>query len=851
MVGITDYFLPDDLSGKDGVERRRALLAIRAVFAALVWAPVVGVLYWMAGSQDALLTLTIGSLAVALAPVLMKWTGRIDLAGTYLLVSVTAMLVALCFFFGGVESPSLTWILLIPIFAVLFHGIRRGAIWLGIVITCWLGLAAADLLGYPFENQLDPSLLGPLRVVEAIGLGCIIFAAFFLQHKLQSWLIEQARAREAETNLVLETAPDGILTVNPDGVIRSANDAAGEVFGRDSSALRGHRVQDLISTLEPGALFSGGGDDHEHTAIRDDGETFPVEVAFGIFDGETRDGAVLVFRDITERKIARERLRDARDQAVEASRTKSEFLANMSHELRTPLNAVIGYSEMLIDEMDDAGGFGAPDPEFAERYKPDLERIRTAGKHLLTLINDILDLSKIEAGKMTTHVELIDVRELLGNVTGTIQPLADKNNNALELEIGDSVRFMRSDAMKLRQILFNLLSNACKFTESGTVTLNVWREEAAGRLVFEVRDTGIGMSDEQVQQVFEAFTQADSSTTREFGGTGLGLTITRHFTVLLGGEMDVTSTPGEGTTFTVRLDADLDGADEAQSLSQFGHEQSLAEHSFVEPGVLGEDVVLVVDDDPAMRDLLQRVLERDGFEVVTAASGSEGLVLAEQLQPSVITLDVTMPSMDGWTLLAKLKEQPELSTIPVVMITMVSETSRGYALGADNYLVKPVDRRQLVEVMSQYRGAATGDERGDLLLVEDDEPTRALVRRTLQKDGWQVTEAVNGAEGLAKLDDATPDLVVLDLMMPKMDGFEFLQRMREDARFEDVPVVVVTAKELSKQEETALRQGVSEILAKGGSQQSDLLEDVRTQVGRVADKSRDGGLSAPPSVGYS
>jgi hypothetical protein len=829
---MVEYFLPGDLKQEDSVERRRATLAIRAVFSGLIWGPVVAVMYWMAGSPDAVMLVSAGTVAVSLTPFILKWSGELDAAGTYLMVTLTAMLVGLCFFFDGVESPSLTWLLLVPVFALLFQGIRRGAVWLGIVMVCWAGIAAAEFLGFPFDNQLDPSMLGPLRVVEAAGLASIVFAAFVFQDRLLSWLIDVARARESETNLVLETAPDGILTVDPDGRVVSSNDAAADIFSRTKDDMVGHQIRDLIATLPDDGVVPSEGGEAEHEAVRADGSTFPVEVAFGVFDGDVREGAVLVFRNITDRKLAEEELQDARDDAVAASRAKSEFLANMSHELRTPLNAVIGYSEMLIDELEEPAGFGSPDDEFKEAYLPDLRRIRTAGKHLLALINDILDLSKIEAGKMTTHVELIDVRELVDDVIATIQPLADKNENALELTVAERVRFMRSDKTKLRQILFNLLSNACKFTQSGRVTLEVRRASDENEIIFEVRDTGIGMTEDQVARIFDAFEQADSSTTREFGGTGLGLTITHHFCSLLGGGIEVDSKSDRGTTFTVRLDADLDGAGEDQPETGFDEPMGLGEeHSLVEPSSVADDVVLVVDDDPTMRDLLRRVLERDGFSVVTAASAAEGLALAEQLVPRVITLDVMMPAMDGWTLLSKLKNHPDLGDIPVVMITMVSETSRGYALGADGYLVKPVDRKQLADVMARYKEGA--DERGRLLLVEDDEPTRTLFRRTLGKDGWSITEARNGRHGIERLDEVDPDVVVLDLMMPEMDGFEFLRRLREHERCADVPVIIVTAKELTEAEERTLREGVSGILAKGGEAQDKLLEEARAQVRRV------------------
>ncbi|MFP4600780.1 MAG: response regulator [Persicimonas sp.] len=649
------------------------------------------------------------------------------------------------------------------------------------------------------------------------------------------------RDKEAEARAVLETAPDGILTVDTDGEIISSNRAAARIFGRDRDEVIGKRIQNLVISLDADTLTRANaatdfGASQVHTGVTTSEDTFPAEIAFGTLDAGHRDGVVLVLRDITERVEAEQELERARDEAIEASRAKSSFLANMSHELRTPLNAVIGYSEMIMEEIQFVQEADEPGAEIVAEFVPDLTRIRTAGKHLLSIINDILDLSKIEAGKMTTHVELFDVRELLDDIVGTIRPLADKNGNDLQLTLGDEVRFMRSDMTKVRQILFNLLSNACKFTENGQVELRAELDLQTERLVFQIVDDGIGMTEEQLETIFEAFTQADSSTTREFGGTGLGLTITSHFCALLGGDVDVESAPGEGTTFMVRLAADLEGeADEIDSPSnEIG---ALEERSSALEQVSSSegDIVLVIDDDPTMRDLLRRLLDREGFHVVTAASGSEGFLLAEQLQPSAITLDVMMPSMDGWTLLSKLKERPELADIPVVMVTMVSESARGYALGADHYLVKPVDRDQLVGILDSYRRAGEAAA-GEVLLVEDDEPTRSLIRRTLEKDGWKVTEADNGQVGLDKLDQMQPDLVLLDLMMPKMDGFEFLRHFRQDDAYVDVPVVVVTAKVLTAEDEERLRAGVSEILAKDGSEQDRLLEEVREQVKRVTSR---------------
>ena len=641
------------------------------------------------------------------------------------------------------------------------------------------------------------------------------------------------RAREAETAAVIATAPDGILVLTATGRIVSTNDAAGRLFGVDASSLLRQNIQALIPSLPASALrataaaVTGFGITEEHDGRRGD-TTFPLEVAFGHMENTDRAHFVLVIRDISDRKAVEEELIRARDEAQEASRAKSAFLANMSHELRTPLNAVIGYSEMIMEEIDAVREDDEPGAELVEQFVPDLTRIRGAGKHLLSIINDILDLSKIEAGKMTVHVELFDSDELLRDIIGTIQPLADKNGNRIELvRAEDAHQYLRTDTTKIRQILFNLLSNACKFTQGGAVRLHVGADTERGQAVFRVEDTGIGMTDEQMARIFDAFSQADSSTTREFGGTGLGLTITSHFCALLGGTIDVHSVPGQGTTFTVRIAADLE------------HGVPIEEPAAPEPGTpahrartaAGHDTVLVVDDDPIMRDLLRRVLERGGFRVVCAASGSEGLLLAAELDPCAITLDVMMPGMDGWTMLARLKEDPSLSAIPVVMLTMVSESDRGFALGADHYLTKPLDRSALLRVLDSYRSEAP-DAQEPVLLVEDDEPTRTLIQRVLEQQGWPVVTAGNGIEALERLESMTPRLVLLDLMMPRMDGFEFLHRFRAHEAWRGISVVVVTAKELTAEDHDRLQAGASEVVPKGGLDRDRLVEQVRELVQR-------------------
>lgn len=511
-------------------------------------------------------------------------------------------------------------------------------------------------------------------------------------------------------------------------------------------------------------------------------------------------------REMAEAKEAAE---VARGVAEVANRAKSAFLANMSHELRTPLNAIIGYSEILLEDAKDMG-YG--------EATADLSRIQNAGRHLLEIISDILDLSKIEAGKMDIHLEELDLDSLLKGVLETAAPLAEKNANKLEFDCEKEVGSLYADQTKIRQILLNLLSNACKFTQNGRVHLRVWRQRERGgeELVCAVADSGIGMTVQEVERLFQPFTQADASTTRKYGGTGLGLAISKRFCQMMGGDISVESTPGAGSVFTMRLpvhhrhDSSLDRTN-AIAREQSGHRYAL----------------LAIDDDATARDLVRRFMEREGYSVHTAASGAQGLDLARKIKPDAITLDVLMPEMDGWSVLAELKADPELADIPVVMLTMVDDQQMGYALGASDYMIKPIDRDRLATMLRRYRCA---DPPCSLLLVEDDEDTRVMMRRMLEREGWLVEEAENGRVALEKAAQKAPELVLLDLMMPEMDGFQFIDAFRRDARWKEVPVIVVTAKELELEEKRRLAVKVDTILQKGAFSRAELLQQVRSLV---------------------
>jgi signal transduction histidine kinase/ActR/RegA family two-component response regulator len=388
----------------------------------------------------------------------------------------------------------------------------------------------------------------------------------------------------------------------------------------------------------------------------------------------------------------------ARDQALEANRAKSTFLANMSHELRTPLNAIIGYSEMLMEESTEDG---------FEHLSADLEKIRKAGKHLLTIINDILDLSKIEAGKMELSLETIDLPSLVGDIVATAQPLVAKNDNRLEVVHVTEAGTVYNDVTKLRQIIFNLLSNAAKFTSDGLITLMVRRETVDDQdwVEFVVTDTGIGMTPNQLRHVFREFTQADASTTRKYGGTGLGLPISRRFAQMMGGDISVSSQVSKGSIFTVRVPAkvkDRKRTTDVPEGKQPAQPGAAAPAPVPTPSIT---TILAIDDDPTVRDLIVRSISKEGFTVVTASGGEEGLRLARELHPQAITLDIMMPTMDGWTVLSALKTDPETADIPVIILTMLDNKNLGFALGATDYLLKPVERARLVALLNRYKRA--------------------------------------------------------------------------------------------------------------------------------------------------
>jgi CheY-like chemotaxis protein len=475
----------------------------------------------------------------------------------------------------------------------------------------------------------------------------------------------------------------------------------------------------------------------------------------------------------------------------------------MSHELRTPLNAIIGLSEMMFTN---AARFGT------EKAIEPLRRVNRAGTHLLGLINQVLDLSKIEAGKIDLNPETVSLAPLIDEVVGTARHLADQNKNRLVVDAEANLGAITVDAMRLRQILLNLLGNACKFTKEGDVTLRARKVVDGGNWIeLAVVDTGIGMTLAQQGKLFEEFVQADSSVARSYGGTGLGLAISRKLARMIGGDVTVTSEQGKGSVFTLRLPGSAETAPAASE----------------EIDRPGSDCILVIDDDATARELVADQLKSQGFSVVTASGGLEGLKRAKELRPIAITLDVMMPDLDGWSVLAALRQDSTLAEIPVIMMTILDEQRRGTALGASGYLTKPIDRERLQRMVSRFRspGAPTR-----VLLVDDDDIQRERARAWLGGPHWIVQEAANGCEALARVRESKPDLILLDLMMPEMDGFAVVAALQAEPSWRDIPVVVITASDLSAEDRKRLSSGVQSVLVKETFRPTELVARIRQLV---------------------
>ena len=665
--------------------------------------------------------------------------------------------------------------------------------------------------------------------------------------KQESELIE----RETRLRTILENTVDAIITIDESGVIESFNQAAERIFGYTAAETIGNNVkmlqpephrsrhdEYLNNYLRTGvAKIIGIG--REVEGLRKDGTTFPLELSVSEVIVSGKRIFTGLIRDITQRKQAEEELKrfneelqiqteeletqaeelraqqkelENKNREVEqANRAKSEFLANMSHELRTPLNSIIGFSEVLEDKT-----FG----ELNTKQQKYVNNIHTSGRHLLQLINDILDLSKVEAGKMDMNYEEFSISDAMQDIGAVFKTQVDKKNISLGLEFDKRLISINADQKKFKQIMYNLLSNAVKFTpEGGKIIV---KSELTDKFIrISVSDTGIGIKPEDHERVFAEFQQIDSKTSRAYEGTGLGLPLTRRFVEMHGGKLWVESEFGKGSTFTFTIPIEAKGKPPAE-------ESSLLEDVEEIKGSGKGSLILVVEDDPKSSELLTLYLIEKGYRVATAFDGNEAVKMARELKPMAITLDIILPKKSGWEALDELQKMPETRDIPVIIISILEDMKRGFHLGAIDYLTKPINKGDLLRALA--RCGLSPEAAGkpiNILVVDDDPKTVELVATVLEAEGYQVQKAYGGQEGIDLATTEDQDLIILDLMMPDVDGFKVVEELKKHPRAKNVPIIISTAKNLTEEDFEQLKGKVDSIAQKGRFSKEELLEDIK------------------------
>ncbi|HEX2060672.1 MAG TPA: response regulator [Thermoanaerobaculia bacterium] len=505
-------------------------------------------------------------------------------------------------------------------------------------------------------------------------------------------------------------------------------------------------------------------------------------------------------RKVEELTRLTEELADANRRIQEADRLKSQFLATMSHELRTPMNSIIGFSEILTEKLQG---------RVEEKHLGFLRHIHTSGQHLLGIINDILDLSKIEAGKMEIYPEFFSIAPVIESVCQMTRGMT-KRTPPFVVDVPPDLPQIETDLAKFKQVLFNLLSNAVKFSPNGAPIVVRARLDG-GSITVTVRDEGIGIDPRHHALIFEEFRQVDSTARREFGGTGLGLALVKKFVELQGGSVAVESELGKGSTFSFTLPV----RSRAAVVTRLPEAQPVRTAR-----------VLVVEDDPHAYELISSALGSAGFLPIRARHGDEALRLAKEWQPIAVTLDLVLPGVDGWEVLKRLKSDDATRTLPVVIISMVENRELGLALGADDYFVKPVDRERLLDRLRAI-ASRTGNGRPRLLVIDDDAALHALLDEDLSPLGFVMDRAYSGEEGLRAAESATPDVIILDLMMPNMSGFEVADSLKENPRTANIPILVLTSKDVSQEERTLLHAKVAGLVQKGRSAPEQLVREIR------------------------
>lgn len=635
---------------------------------------------------------------------------------------------------------------------------------------------------------------------------------------------------EARLQAILNNAADSIIIINQQGDVEIFNKAAEQLFGYLAGEIIGRSVNRFIPTLiipDIHIYLDRFSDLAQSTAsIRpfqklmgcsQRGEMFPIELHLS----EETMGEAFVYtaivRDIRDRKAAEIEIQRAKDHAELFCQAKSEFLTNMSHELRTPLNAIIGYCELLYDELAD---------EENEQYIADLNHIHDAGKHLLHLINEILDLSKIEAGKMELHLENFVINDVLDDVLTELHQTLEKNQNTLRLECAKTLAPLNADLKKIRQIIVNLLSNANKFTQNGiiTVTVSSIKKHEIDWLSLIITDTGIGMSKADRDELFQEFRQGDSSTTKRYGGAGLGLTITRYFCEMMGGTIGVESELGDGTKVTVHLPMSIIGPRVDPVKVRLGDSVPLG-------GMLRTKVsrILVIGDNAFSRDLIERFLTREGFFADVATNINQALTIVAQHRPDAIVLDENSLSHDGWKCMNQIKNDKNLVDIPIIMLTKSDSKTLAQAIGATDFIAKPIQRNRLIDIVVKYIRQPSRPEvpNAYVLVIDDDEVNRRMLQRILEGEGLKVDVAENGLVGLNKVAKRVPLLIFLDIVMPVMDGFRFVEELRKNVAWRSVPIITLTGFDLTSDQRARLNGQVETILSKGAVGPAGILKKMR------------------------
>ncbi len=718
----------------------------------------------------------------------------------------------------------------------------------------------------------------PTRARDEIGVLARTFEAMGAQVRART---EELRAAALRTRTILDMAAEGIITINTDGIIESFNRAAGRILGYPAEEVLGRHISALlpghggpVGSNELSELVARGQRDpgrvlgrvHVLTGRRKDGSEFPMEIAIGEVDLGDRRLFTSIVRDITERHQAEEALRAgeerlrrlngeldrrvnertaeleraraalelsnqqlcaARDATEAAMQAQVVFFDQVAHDLRTPLTNVIGYGQELRDQ---AVRLGRDD------FVADLNLVVDQGRFLGELIDDLLNVSKAMNGKeLTLKLAEFDLPSMLAARLPGIHYFASQNENRVELDCPADLGTMIADEVRVWRILMNLLTNACKFTEEGTIRVSARREAGpqGDRIVFRVADTGRGMAPDQVARLFNRFEQVHNHLAAD--GFGLGLSTCSLYCRAMGGEIRVESEIGRGSTFTVVLPAAVDRPRPAAPPRPAPRVATIA-HA-VDEVMRGHetDLVLIIDDDPSFGELMRRHLVAQGFQARLASDGEEGLRLAIQLRPAAILLDVVMPGIDGWAVLAALKTDATTAGIPIIMATMVDECARGVALGADDFATKPISRDRLAELLRKHLGGRRAER---ILVVEDDASARELLVRMLAEHGFEVGGAADGRIALESIAATRPDLVLIDLMLPNMDGFELVERIRREHSSREIPIIIVTGVEITPEARRRLQGQVAQILQKGRDGRDELFREVRTVVSELRQRSR-------------